>query len=85
MWVFPAQGEIFVAGGNSDGQLGLGHCNGSVSFQCLRPFCDYAPIKLLCAGDHTSAALTGNNDMQQKVSFIVDINLLLYMEMHLHI
>jgi len=31
---------------------------------------------LLCAGDHTSAALTGNNDMQQKVSFIVDINLL---------
>ncbi|XP_056116722.1 uncharacterized protein DDB_G0290685 [Rhinichthys klamathensis goyatoka] len=56
--VSTSQGEIFAAGGNSDGQLGLGHCNGSVSFQRLRPFCDYAPIKLLCAGDHTSAALT---------------------------
>uniref|UniRef100_A0A672RL65 Trichohyalin-like n=1 Tax=Sinocyclocheilus grahami TaxID=75366 RepID=A0A672RL65_SINGR len=56
--VSPAQGEIFAAGGNSDGQLGLGHCNDSVSFRRLHPFCDYAPIKLLSAGGHTSAALT---------------------------
>ncbi|KAK9969383.1 hypothetical protein ABG768_027560 [Culter alburnus] len=53
-----SQGEFFAAGGNSDGQLGLGHCNDSISFQRLHPFCDYAPIKLLSAGDHTSAALT---------------------------
>ncbi|XP_021334464.2 uncharacterized protein rpgra [Danio rerio] len=56
--VSTSQGEILAAGGNSDGQLGLGHCNDSISFQRLRPFCDYAPIKLLSAGDHTSAALT---------------------------
>uniref|UniRef100_A0A8C1KXD5 X-linked retinitis pigmentosa GTPase regulator n=1 Tax=Cyprinus carpio TaxID=7962 RepID=A0A8C1KXD5_CYPCA len=53
-----SQGEIFAAGGNSDGQLGLGHCNDSISFQRLHPFCDYTPIKLLSAGGHTSAALT---------------------------
>ncbi|XP_059355840.1 X-linked retinitis pigmentosa GTPase regulator [Carassius carassius] len=56
--VSTSQGEIFAAGGNSDGQLGLGHCNDSVSFQRLHPFCDYVPIKLLSAGGHTSAALT---------------------------
>ncbi|XP_048049729.1 trichohyalin [Megalobrama amblycephala] len=56
--VSTSQGEFFAAGGNSDGQLGLGHCNDSISFQRLHPFCDYAPIKLLSAGDHTSAALT---------------------------
>ncbi|XP_050974418.1 X-linked retinitis pigmentosa GTPase regulator isoform X2 [Labeo rohita] len=53
-----SQGDIFSAGGNSDGQLGLGHCKDSISFQRLHPFCDYAPIKLLSAGGHTSAALT---------------------------
>ncbi|XP_051762503.1 X-linked retinitis pigmentosa GTPase regulator-like isoform X1 [Ctenopharyngodon idella] len=56
--VSTSQGEFFAAGGNSDGQLGLGHRNDSISFQRLRPFCDYAPIKLLSAGGHTSAALT---------------------------
>ncbi|ROI57068.1 X-linked retinitis pigmentosa GTPase regulator [Anabarilius grahami] len=56
--VSTSQGEFFAAGGNRDGQLGLGHCNDSISFQRLRPFCDYAPIKLLSAGGHTSAALT---------------------------
>ncbi|KAF4109172.1 hypothetical protein G5714_010245 [Onychostoma macrolepis] len=56
--VSTSQGDIFAAGGNSDGQLGLGHCNDSISFQRLHPFCDYAPIKLLSAGGHTSAALT---------------------------
>ncbi|XP_073701545.1 uncharacterized protein rpgra [Garra rufa] len=56
--VSTSQGDIFAVGGNSDGQLGLGHCNDSISFQRLHPFCDYAPIKLLSAGGHTSAALT---------------------------
>ncbi|XP_056322083.1 X-linked retinitis pigmentosa GTPase regulator [Danio aesculapii] len=56
--VSTSQGEILAAGGNSDGQLGLGHCKDSFSFQRLRPFCDYTPIRLLSAGDHTSAALT---------------------------
>ncbi|XP_051566249.1 transcriptional regulator ATRX-like [Myxocyprinus asiaticus] len=52
------QGEVFATGGNSDGQLGLGHCNDSISFQRLHPFCDSAPIRLLSAGNHTSAVLT---------------------------
>ncbi|TRY88169.1 hypothetical protein DNTS_026874, partial [Danionella cerebrum] len=53
-------GDIFASGGNSAGQLGLGHLNDSNSFQRLRPFCNNAPIKLLSAGDHTSAALTAD-------------------------
>ncbi|KAL6485077.1 hypothetical protein MHYP_G00071220 [Metynnis hypsauchen] len=56
--VSTSQGEIFATGRNSEGQLGLGHCDDRTSFEQLHPFCDRAPIKLLSAGCNTSAALT---------------------------
>nr|XP_024657286.1 X-linked retinitis pigmentosa GTPase regulator-like [Maylandia zebra] len=51
-------GSVYSAGSNQDGQLGLGHCDKSTYFHLLRPFCDWAPIKMLSAGCNTSAALT---------------------------
>uniref|UniRef100_A0AAX7T9P3 RCC1-like domain-containing protein n=1 Tax=Astatotilapia calliptera TaxID=8154 RepID=A0AAX7T9P3_ASTCA len=51
-------GSVYSAGSNQDGQLGLGHCDKSTCFHLLRPFCDWAPIKMLSAGCNTSAALT---------------------------
>ncbi|XP_063354868.1 X-linked retinitis pigmentosa GTPase regulator [Pelmatolapia mariae] len=51
-------GSVYSAGSNQDGQLGLGHCDKSAYFHLLRPFCDWAPIKMLSAGCNTSAALT---------------------------
>ncbi|KAI3356348.1 hypothetical protein L3Q82_017572 [Scortum barcoo] len=67
------QGNVYSAGSNQEGQLGLGHCNNTTSFHLLRPFCDHAPIKMLSAGGNTSAALTedgrlfmwGDNSMGQ--------------------
>lgn len=61
----------------------MGHCNDSISFQRLHPFCDYTPIKLLSAGGHTSAALTGNNDIQVIFS-ILDIKYALIIDMYLN-
>uniref|UniRef100_A0AAY4BJU4 X-linked retinitis pigmentosa GTPase regulator n=1 Tax=Denticeps clupeoides TaxID=299321 RepID=A0AAY4BJU4_9TELE len=49
---------LYATGGNSDGQLGLGHHDDRATFQPLRPFCDTAPIRMLAAGCNTSAALT---------------------------
>uniref|UniRef100_A0A3Q3E2P0 X-linked retinitis pigmentosa GTPase regulator n=1 Tax=Labrus bergylta TaxID=56723 RepID=A0A3Q3E2P0_9LABR len=56
--VCTGRGNVYGAGSNQDGQLGLGHCNNSTSFHLLHPFCDHAPIKMLSAGCNTSAALT---------------------------
>ncbi|XP_072542835.1 uncharacterized protein rpgra [Salminus brasiliensis] len=56
--VSTSQGDIYAAGGNSEGQLGLGHCDDRTSFQQLHPFYDHGPIRLLSAGCNTSAALT---------------------------
>lgn len=57
--ISPAQGGVYSAGRNQEGQLGLGHRKSIKSFQLLRPFCDQAQIKMLSAGCNTSAALTG--------------------------
>ncbi|XP_057191376.1 X-linked retinitis pigmentosa GTPase regulator-like [Triplophysa rosa] len=65
-FVSNSQWEIFAAGGNSDGQLGLGHCNDSITFQRLHPFCDYAPIKMLSAEDGR-LFLWGDNSVGQLV------------------
>lgn len=53
--------RVYAAGSNQDGQLGLGHCNNTTTFQMLPGFCDSAPVRMLSAGRHTSAALTGLN------------------------
>lgn len=56
---FAAKGKVYASGGNSEGQLGLGHCEERTSFQHLDFFDSHGPIKMLAAGSNTSAALTG--------------------------
>uniref|UniRef100_A0A672YS87 Retinitis pigmentosa GTPase regulator b n=1 Tax=Sphaeramia orbicularis TaxID=375764 RepID=A0A672YS87_9TELE len=55
-----AQGNVFAAGGNSEGQLGLGDCEERTSFHRIRFFDSHGPIRMLSAGSNTSAALTGD-------------------------
>ncbi|XP_062270450.1 retinitis pigmentosa GTPase regulator b isoform X1 [Scomber scombrus] len=52
------QGRVFTAGGNSEGQLGLGHCEERTAFQRVNFFDSRGPIRMLAAGSNTSAALT---------------------------
>ncbi|XP_061121487.1 retinitis pigmentosa GTPase regulator b [Syngnathus typhle] len=58
-----AQGHVYATGGNSEGQLGLGDCNERTSFQRLKFFDSYGPIKMLAAGSNTSAALTESGEL----------------------
>uniref|UniRef100_A0A8C7I1Z8 X-linked retinitis pigmentosa GTPase regulator n=1 Tax=Oncorhynchus kisutch TaxID=8019 RepID=A0A8C7I1Z8_ONCKI len=51
-------GQVYGAGSNQEGQLGLGHCDDTNTFHLIHPFSDHAPIKMLAAGCNTSAALT---------------------------
>ncbi|KPP63012.1 hypothetical protein Z043_118756 [Scleropages formosus] len=53
-----AQGNLYAAGGNSEGQLGLGDCRERVSFHLVHFFRGKGQIKMLAAGSNTSAALT---------------------------
>uniref|UniRef100_A0A3Q3VN17 X-linked retinitis pigmentosa GTPase regulator n=1 Tax=Mola mola TaxID=94237 RepID=A0A3Q3VN17_MOLML len=53
-----AQGKVFAAGGNSEGQLGLGDCNERSAFQRVHLLDSHGPIRMLAAGSNTSAALT---------------------------
>ncbi|XP_051913396.1 retinitis pigmentosa GTPase regulator b isoform X3 [Hippocampus zosterae] len=58
-----AQGHVYATGGNSEGQLGLGDCDERTSFQRLKFFDSYGPIKMLAAGSNTSAALTESGEL----------------------
>nr|XP_049609676.1 retinitis pigmentosa GTPase regulator b isoform X2 [Syngnathus scovelli] len=58
-----AEGHVYATGGNSEGQLGLGDCNERTSFQRLKFFDSYGPIKMLAAGSNTSAALTESGEL----------------------
>ncbi|KAG9339478.1 hypothetical protein JZ751_023617 [Albula glossodonta] len=52
------EGNLYAAGGNSEGQLGLGDCEERTSFQAVDFFSGRGPIKMLSAGCNISAALT---------------------------
>ncbi|XP_061091746.1 retinitis pigmentosa GTPase regulator b isoform X1 [Conger conger] len=56
--VYTTRGNVYTAGGNGEGQLGLGDCEERTSFQRLDFFSSRSPIKMLAAGSNTSAALT---------------------------
>ncbi|XP_023656539.2 X-linked retinitis pigmentosa GTPase regulator isoform X2 [Paramormyrops kingsleyae] len=56
--VCTSRGNMYAAGGNSEGQLGLGDSEERTSFQLLHAFAGNAPIRMLAAGSNTSAALT---------------------------
>ena len=63
--LFAGRGSVYVTGRNTEGQLGLGHCNDTRLFQQMPPFCHPAPLKMLSAGCNTSAALTGQKRGEQ--------------------
>uniref|UniRef100_A0A8B9HED0 X-linked retinitis pigmentosa GTPase regulator n=1 Tax=Astyanax mexicanus TaxID=7994 RepID=A0A8B9HED0_ASTMX len=55
--VYTSRGNLYAAGGNDEGQLGLGHYEERTSFQLVDFFTKLGPIKMLAAGSNTSAAL----------------------------
>lgn len=57
-----AKGQVYVCGGNSEGQLGLGDWEEKTSFQRVEFFDSQGAIQMLAAGSNTSAALTGHSD-----------------------
>ncbi|KAI5088850.1 X-linked retinitis pigmentosa GTPase regulator isoform 2 [Silurus meridionalis] len=56
--VYTSCGNLYAAGGNNEGQLGLGDFGERTSFQLVDFFTKRGPIKTLAAGSNTSAAIT---------------------------
>ncbi|XP_069060335.1 X-linked retinitis pigmentosa GTPase regulator isoform X1 [Pleurodeles waltl] len=56
--VYTDRGSVYAAGGNSEGQLGLGHTEETTGFKEITFFTNQYKIKQLSAGSNTSAALT---------------------------
>lgn len=56
-FVSAACGNLYAAGGNNEGQLGLGDFVERTSFQLVEFFTKRGPIKMLAAGSNTSAAI----------------------------
>uniref|UniRef100_A0A4W3I5X0 X-linked retinitis pigmentosa GTPase regulator n=1 Tax=Callorhinchus milii TaxID=7868 RepID=A0A4W3I5X0_CALMI len=56
--VYTEQGNVYAAGGNNEGQLGLGDTEERSAFQQIEFFTDKHKVKQLSAGSNISAALT---------------------------
>ncbi|KAI5629860.1 X-linked retinitis pigmentosa GTPase regulator isoform 2, partial [Silurus asotus] len=56
--VYTSCGNLYAAGGNNEGQLGLGDFGERTSFQLVDFFTKRGPITTLAAGSNTSAAIT---------------------------
>ncbi|XP_050978818.1 retinitis pigmentosa GTPase regulator b isoform X1 [Labeo rohita] len=56
--VYTSRGNLYVSGGNNEGQLGLGDCDDRTSFHLVDFFSKHGQVKMLAAGSNTSAALT---------------------------
>ncbi|XP_012586719.1 PREDICTED: X-linked retinitis pigmentosa GTPase regulator-like [Condylura cristata] len=56
-------GKVYAAGGNNEGQLGLGDTEERNSFQLINFFTSQHKIKQLAAGSSTSAALTEDGEL----------------------
>ncbi|XP_027024441.1 retinitis pigmentosa GTPase regulator b isoform X2 [Tachysurus fulvidraco] len=56
--VYTSSSNLYAAGGNNEGQLGLGDFVDRTSFQLVEFFTKRGPIKMLAAGSNTSAAIT---------------------------
>ncbi|KAJ8350439.1 hypothetical protein SKAU_G00255690 [Synaphobranchus kaupii] len=61
--VYTSRGNVYAAGGNSEGQLGLGDCEERTSFQLVDFFSRHGPVKMLAAGCNISAALTESGQL----------------------
>ncbi|KAK2857182.1 hypothetical protein Q5P01_005917 [Channa striata] len=53
-----AREKVYAAGGNGEGQLGLGDCEERTTFHKVDFFDSLGPMKMLAASSNTSAALT---------------------------
>uniref|UniRef100_A0A8C0UWC3 X-linked retinitis pigmentosa GTPase regulator n=1 Tax=Cyanistes caeruleus TaxID=156563 RepID=A0A8C0UWC3_CYACU len=56
--VYTEKGNVYAAGGNSEGQLGLGDTEERTTFHLISFFTTQHKIKQLSAGSYTSAAVT---------------------------
>ncbi|XP_048720047.1 X-linked retinitis pigmentosa GTPase regulator isoform X3 [Caretta caretta] len=61
--VYTERGHVYAAGGNSEGQLGLGDTEERNTFHLISFFTNQYKIKQLAAGSYTSAALTEDGQL----------------------
>jgi len=61
-FLYAEKGNVYAAGGNSEGQLGLGDTEERTTFHLISFFTNQHKIKQLAAGSYTSAAVTGKNN-----------------------
>ncbi|XP_048145087.1 X-linked retinitis pigmentosa GTPase regulator [Corvus hawaiiensis] len=61
--VYTEKGNVYAAGGNSEGQLGLGDTEERTTFHLIRFFTNRHKIKQLSAGSYTSAAVTEDGQL----------------------
>ncbi|KAM9020913.1 X-linked retinitis pigmentosa GTPase regulator [Ara ararauna] len=61
--VYTEKGNVYAAGGNSEGQLGLGDTEERTTFHLIRFFTNQHKIKQLAAGSYTSAAVTEDGQL----------------------
>ncbi|NXE14338.1 RPGR regulator, partial [Lophotis ruficrista] len=61
--VYTEKGNVYAAGGNSEGQLGLGDTEERTTFHLISFFTNQHKIKQLAAGSYTSAAVTEDGQL----------------------
>ncbi|NWY36738.1 RPGR regulator, partial [Sylvia atricapilla] len=61
--VYTEKGNVYSAGGNSEGQLGLGDTEERTTFHLISFFTNQHKIKQLSAGSYTSAAVTEDGQL----------------------
>ncbi|NXO06055.1 RPGR regulator, partial [Oriolus oriolus] len=61
--VYTEKGSVYAAGGNSEGQLGLGDTEERTTFHLISFFTNQHKIKQLSAGSYTSAAVTEDGQL----------------------
>ncbi|NWX00359.1 RPGR regulator, partial [Caloenas nicobarica] len=61
--VYTEKGNVYAAGGNSEGQLGLGDTEERSTFHLISFFTNQHKIKQLAAGSYTSAAVTEDGQL----------------------
>uniref|UniRef100_A0A8C4K837 RCC1-like domain-containing protein n=1 Tax=Dromaius novaehollandiae TaxID=8790 RepID=A0A8C4K837_DRONO len=61
--VYTEKGNVYAAGGNSEGQLGLGDTEERTTFHLISFFTSEHKIKQLAAGSYTSAAITEDGQL----------------------
>ncbi|NXJ63910.1 RPGR regulator, partial [Rostratula benghalensis] len=61
--VYTERGNVYAAGGNSEGQLGLGDTEERTTFHLISFFTNQHKIKQLAAGSYTSAAVTEDGQL----------------------